>query len=201
LVDCAASGVLALPPVLLLVATHLRPTAPSVPPATFALAYCAATETPLGQKNHQKWCLGPESVDLYNLSPFQHCTRITLLPKQQIRCSESRSEEISRRLSFHAPTHASKRICQFANAPPRAIPSSGACDSRANAFHAPETLQVHEMHTPHAATNFGACITRTSIPSILQLPHVLQRAAISALSSATCQAPKKKSIMIRIQYF
>jgi hypothetical protein len=39
-------------------------------------AYHAATETSVGQNNHQKWCLSPGSVDLCNLSPFRHCTRL-----------------------------------------------------------------------------------------------------------------------------
>jgi hypothetical protein len=72
-------------------AAHLRPTAPSVPPATSVRAYCATTDTPLGQKNHQNWCLGLRSVDLCNLSLFRHYTHTTLLSKRQIRRSESRS--------------------------------------------------------------------------------------------------------------
>jgi hypothetical protein len=96
--------------VLPLAIAHLRPIALSVPLATSARAYRAATDTPLGQKNHQKWCLSPISVDLCNFRLFRRCTRTTLLPKRQIRRSESRSEEIiavqaSTRL--HAPPEGS----------------------------------------------------------------------------------------------
>jgi hypothetical protein len=62
LVDRAASGVPTLPQALLPSTAHLRLTALSVPPATSAQAYHATTETPLGQKNHQKWCLGHKLV-------------------------------------------------------------------------------------------------------------------------------------------
>jgi hypothetical protein len=92
---CRQCGIPALPSSLLPAAAHLRPTAPPVPPAAFSRAYCTATETPLGQKNYQKCCLSLGSVDLCNFSPFWRCTRTTLLPKPQIRRSESRSEEIT----------------------------------------------------------------------------------------------------------
>jgi hypothetical protein len=70
---------------------------------------------PLGQKNHQKWCLSPGSVDLCNLSLFRRCTRTTLLTKRQIRRSESRSEEIT---AVQASTrlHAPQKDLPFANA-------------------------------------------------------------------------------------
>jgi hypothetical protein len=106
-------GIPALPLALLPTAAHLRPTAPSVPPATSARAYRAATDTPLGQKNHQKWCLSPGSVDLCNLSLFRRCTRTTLLTKRQIRRSESRSEEITAvqaSTRIHAPPEGSARL-------------------------------------------------------------------------------------------
>jgi hypothetical protein len=113
LVVGAPSGIpapfLTLPPATV----HLRPTAPSVPPATFARAYRAAIDTPLSQKNHQKWCLSPESVDLCNLSLFRHCTCTTLLTKRQIRRSESRSEEITAvqaSTRLHAPPEGSARL-------------------------------------------------------------------------------------------
>jgi hypothetical protein len=40
------------------------------PPAVAARANCATTVTPLGQNNHQKWCLGPGLVELCSLSQF-----------------------------------------------------------------------------------------------------------------------------------
>jgi hypothetical protein len=80
---------------LLLWRSFWRPTVPLVPSAAFARAYRTTTDTPLGQKNYQKWCLGLGSVDLCNFSPFRRCMRTTLLPKQQIRRSESKSEEIT----------------------------------------------------------------------------------------------------------
>jgi hypothetical protein len=106
-------GIPALPLALLPTAAHLRPTAPPIPPATSARAYRAATDTPLGQKNHQKWCLSPGSVDLCNLSLFRRCTRTTLLTKRQIRRSESRSEEITAvqaSTRLHAPPEGSARL-------------------------------------------------------------------------------------------
>jgi hypothetical protein len=100
---------------------HLRSTALSVPPATSARAYRAAIDTPLGQKNHQKWCLSPGSMDLCNLSLFWRCTRTTLLTKRQIRRSESRSEEITAvqaSTRLHAPPEGSARLPTRSHAPP-----------------------------------------------------------------------------------
>jgi hypothetical protein len=95
LVVSASSGIPTPFPALPPAVAHLRQTAPSVPPRTSARAYRTTADTPLGQKNHQKWCLSPGSVDLCNLSIFRRCTRTTLLPKRQIRGSEFRSEEIT----------------------------------------------------------------------------------------------------------
>jgi hypothetical protein len=113
LVVGAPSGILAPFPALPPAAAHLRLTTPSVPPATSARAYRAATDTPLGQKNHQKWCLSPGLVDLCNLSLFRRCTHTTLLTKRQIRRSESRSEEITAvqaSTRLHAPPEGSARL-------------------------------------------------------------------------------------------
>jgi hypothetical protein len=107
------SGIPAPFPTLPLATVHLRPTAPSVPPATSARAYRAAIDTPLGQKNHQKWCLSPGSVDLCNLSLFRHCTCTMLLTKRQIRRSESRFEEITAvqaSTRLNAPPEGSARL-------------------------------------------------------------------------------------------
>jgi hypothetical protein len=117
LVIGAPSGIPAPFSALPLAAAHLRPTAPLVPPATSARAYRVATDTPLGQKNHQKWCLSPKSVDMCNLSLFRRCTCTTLLPKRQIKRSKSRSEEIT---AVQASTRLQKDlpICQRASRSP-----------------------------------------------------------------------------------
>jgi hypothetical protein len=150
-------GIPALPLALLPTAAHLRPTAPPIPPATSARAYRAATDTPLGQRNHQKWCLSPGSVDLCNLSLFRRCTRTTLLTKRQIRRSESRSEEITAvqaSTRLHAPPEGSARLpTRFtrSHAPPmvihalpRALEPSARLPTRFTRSHAPPMV-IHAL--------------------------------------------------------
>jgi hypothetical protein len=153
LVVGAPSGIPAPFPALPPTVAHFRPIAPSVPPATFARAYRAATDALLGQKNHQKWCLNPGSVDLCNLSLFWRCTCTMLLPKRQIRRSKSRSEEIT---AVQASTHL--RICLFANtlhALPRAamvihaLPRVGRVFPRAD---------IHRQHLPRALAPSGVTL-------------------------------------------
>jgi hypothetical protein len=147
--DLATIGVPAPPPKLLSTAINLQPTAPPVPLAASARAYRASIETPLGQKNHQKWCLGPKLVDLCNLSPFWHCTRLHAPPAVAVvpphaphsspgnksNTAESRSEEIS---TVQAPT---------SNHTP---PEGSIRHSRASrVIHAPRG----SYHTPTCASN------------------------------------------------
>jgi hypothetical protein len=155
----------ALPLALLPMAAHLRPTAPPIPSATSARAYRAATDTPLGQKNHQKWCLSPGSVDLCNLSLFRRCTRTTLLTKRQIRRSESRSEEITAvqaSTSLHAPPEGSA-FCQRASRAPTRLHGDPRASTRRDGLstrrpspvapptrsHALWNLLAREIHTPY----------------------------------------------------
>jgi hypothetical protein len=162
-------GIPALPLALLPTAAHLRPTAPPIPPATSARAYRAATDTPLGQRNHQKWCLSPGSVDLCNLSLFRRCTRTTLLTKRQIRRSESRSEEITAvqaSTRLHAPPEGSARLpTRFtrSHAPhgdPRASTRSGTFCPFANALHALPRASDGDPRAPTRSGTFCPFATR-----------------------------------------
>jgi hypothetical protein len=151
-------GIPALPLALLPMAAHLRPTAPPIPPATSARAYRAATNTPLGQKNHQKWCLSPGSVDLCNLSLFRRCTRTMLLTKRQIKRFESRSEEITAvqaSTRLHAPPEGSA-VCQRASRAPTRLHGDPRASTRRLSPVAPPTrshalwnLLAREIHAPY----------------------------------------------------
>jgi hypothetical protein len=148
-----------------LTTAHLRPTAPSVPPTTSAQAYSAATNTPLGQKNHQKWCLGLGSVDLCNLNLFWRCTRTTLLAKSQIRRSESRFEEIT---AVQASTRLQKdlSICQCASRAHMRRHGDPHAPTRSSTFWRvkftlPCNLLVHELHALLAASRLCVCTIRS----------------------------------------
>jgi hypothetical protein len=155
LVVGAPSGIPTPFPALPPTAAHLRLTAPSVPPATSTRAYRTATDTPLGQKNHQKWYLSPGSVDLCNLSLFWRCTRTTLLPKRQIRRSESRSEEIT---AVQASTRLQKDlpVCQRASR----APTRRHGDPRAETVF--PRASTRRQHLPRAPTRSGTISRETS---------------------------------------
>jgi hypothetical protein len=163
-------GIPALPLALLPMAAHLRPTAPPIPPATSARVYRAATDTPLGQKNHQKWCLSPGSVDLCNLSLFRCCTRTTLLTKRQIRRSESRSEEITavqastrpqKDLPFANALHALPRASMVIHALPRALEPICPLPTRFTRPHAPPWSSTR-FHAPGRSFHAPAISGSTS---------------------------------------
>jgi hypothetical protein len=174
---CHQCGIPALPSALLPAAAHLWLTAPPVPPATFARAYRTATETPLGQKNYQKWCLNPGSMDLCNFSPFQCCTCTTLLPKRHIRHSESRSEEITavqastrlhvrpegsvslqaRLMRSHTPPWCGTLLHTLVS---RSHVLPHALDLLAREFHASMRLLAREMHVPMQTAGFWRVHTR-----------------------------------------
>jgi hypothetical protein len=143
----------------------------------FCQAYRTATETPLGQKNYQKWCLNPGSMDLCNFSPFQCCTCTTLLPKRHIRHSESRSEEItavqaSTRLHVRPEGSVSLQArLTRSHTPPwcgtllhtlvsRSHVLPHALDLLAREFHASMRLLAREMHVPMQTAGFWRVHTR-----------------------------------------
>jgi hypothetical protein len=153
-------GIPALPLALLPTAAHLRPTAPPIPPATSARAYRATTDTHLGQENHQKWCFSPGSVDLCNLSLFRRCTRTTLLPKRQIRRSESRSEEIT---AVQASTRLQKDlpVCQRASRAPTRHHGDPRASTRRTVF---PRAGTHRQHLPRSPTRFGTISRGFRVP-------------------------------------
>ena len=77
----SSSDITAPPPVLLPAAAQLWPTTPPVSPAASTQAYHAVTISPLSQKNHQKWCLDSELMDLCNLNHSSIAHTSMLVPQ------------------------------------------------------------------------------------------------------------------------
>jgi hypothetical protein len=67
------------------------------PPVVAARANRATTATPLGQNNHQKWCLSLVRVDLRNISQFRASTRpprATTAPPRAATSARSESSSV-----------------------------------------------------------------------------------------------------------
>ena len=171
---------------------------PPFPPATSARASRAVTETPLDQKNHQKWCLSPGSEDMCNLSPSGIACASTLVPQllpllhvhhapplatyqtlmspNPKRSQPSRLPRASRVIhalgrSYHAPSCAKSAF----HARLRALASFGAWVACASLRRLTIIWRVRYMR-PTPSSSLAHVVHALDILSILQLPRVPQSA-------------------------